>query len=251
MTFRMWSVFHFIFILSPFIFAFLVYFFTKKNSYEKNRKLGIILAVICVIILILRNLEIYLATGEINPEIIPFQICHFANFVLLFAFLKDNKVMFATAFCFNFPAAFLSIIFANSLENYQTIFTFRGMAYIFGHLLIVGVTIWALLVGFIKIKPKALKGSVLFVISLFILSIPINNLFNKLMPNHSSNYFYTMLPEEGSPLELMYNLGKEVIFLGLKINFIYVLLTIISGIIVYFSFYFLNKVINRKYKFGY
>src|SRR5690554_5755002 len=109
-----------------------------------------------------------------NPEILPLQICHFANFVLLIAFLRDSKPMFATAFCFNLPCAFLSIVFANSLENYSTILNFRGIAYIFGHMLIVGITIWALLVVFMKLTKKDLYKGIAFVFILFVLSVPIN-----------------------------------------------------------------------------
>lgn len=96
MTFKMWSLFHYLFILSPFIFSIILYYLTKFNSYRKNKMIGLILSIICIIILALRNIEIYVKSGEIDPEIIPFQICHFANFVLFFAFLKNNKAMFAS-----------------------------------------------------------------------------------------------------------------------------------------------------------
>lgn len=250
MTFKMWSAFHIIFILSPFIFAILMYYFTKKLSYEKNRKIGLILSIICIIILILRNIEIYIGVKSITPEIIPLQICHFANFVLLFAFLKDNKAMFATAFCFNLPCAIMSIIFANSLENYSTILTFRGAAYILGHMLIVGITIWALLIGFMRFTKRDVIKGLIFILGMFLLSLPINNLFNYLMPEHSSNYFYSLVPEGGTPLVTMYNLGKEITFLGMKMNLVYILLFLILGTVVYFGIYLLTKYLNDKFDFG-
>jgi len=250
MTFRMWSLFHIIFILSPFIFAAIMYYVTNKYNYQKNRKIGIILSIICIVILLLRNIEIFIKSGKINPEIIPFQICHFANFVLFFAFLKDNKMMFATAFCFNLPCAILSIIFANSLENYATILTFRGGAYILGHMLIVGLTIWGLLVGFMKFTKKDIINGMVFILFLFVLSIPINNIFNKLMPDGSANYFYTMKPEGGTPLELMYNLGKVIKVFGIEFNLVYIILFLILGSVVYFSIALLTKFLNNKFKFG-
>src|SRR5690606_19826764 len=164
-----------------------------------------------------------------TPELIPLQICHFANIVLLIAFLKDNKSMFATAFCFNLPCALLAIIFANSLENYANILTFRGLAYIFGHLLIVGITLWSLLIGFMKVTIKDAAKGLIFILSMFILSIPINNLFNYLMPDYSSNYFYSIKPEGGTPLVAMFKLGHEIIFLGMKMNLVYILLFLILG----------------------
>jgi hypothetical protein len=144
--------------LSPFIFAIIMYLFTKNLKAETNRKIGIILSIICIVLLLLRNIEIFIKSGyRIQPEIFPFQICHFANFILLFAFLFKNKTMYTIAFCFNLPFAFLSILFANSLENYQTIINFRGMAYIFGHLLIVGVGLWAYFVDLVQINLKSLS----------------------------------------------------------------------------------------------
>ena len=250
MKFEMWSAFHILFIFSPLIFVGILYYFTRKYDYEKNRKIGIILSVICIIILLLRNLEIFFAVDKITPEIIPFQICHFANFVLLIAFIKDNKAMFATAFCFNLPAALMSIIFANSLENYGTIINFRGAAYIFGHMLIVGITIWALLEGFMNFTKKDMGKGLLFILSLFLLSIPINNLFNDLMPDFISNYFYTIKPEGGTPLEAMYKLGKVISVLGVEFNLVYVLLDIVFGSVLYFGVYLLSNALNNKFEFG-
>jgi len=217
---------------------------------QKNKKIGLVLSIICIIILLLRNLEIYLNEEAITPEIIPFQICHFANFVLLFAFFKDNKTMFATALCFNLPCAILSIVFANSLENYATILNFRGIAYILGHMLIVGISIWALLAGFVRITKNDIKNGLIFILVLFILSIPINNIFNDLMPGFSSNYFYTLKPERGTPLEAMYNMGKEISILGMKFNLVYILLFLVLGSALYLGLSLAIKYFNDQYKFG-
>lgn len=233
----MWSTFHYLYILSPFIFAILLYFLTKYSKPETKRLVGIILSVICIILLLLRNIEIFVKNGyKADPEIFPFQICHFANFILLFAFLFKSKTMHTIAFCFNLPFAFLSILFANSLEHYQTVLTFRGIAYIFGHMLIVGVALWAYLADMIAIEKKTLIKGTIFLSALFVASVPLNNLFNYLMPAHSSNYFYSMLPEEGTPLELAYGWGKTVKVLGMKFNPIYLLVTLLFGLATYFLF---------------
>lgn len=249
MTFKMWSAFHIVFILSPFIFSILMYIYTRKYNYEKNRKIGIILSIICIVFLALRNIEIAINSDGFNPEILPLQICHFANFVLLIAFLRDSKPMFATAFCFNLPCAFLSIVFANSLENYSTILNFRGIAYIFGHMLIVGITIWALLVGFMNLTKKDLYKGISFVLILFVLSVPINNLLNDLLPQYTANYFYTIKPESGTPLEDMYNLGKVISVVGIEFNLVYIILDLILGSIVFLGFYLAVKGLNRKFDF--
>jgi len=223
-----------------------MYLFTKEKTIEEKKKIGLILSIICIIILLLRNIEIFLQSKKIEPEIIPFQICHFANFILLFAFLKQSKTMFLIAFCFNLPAAFLSIVFANSLENYPTLFTFRALAYLFGHMLIVGIAIWAFMVKFVKVEKKAIINSTVFIITLFFLSIPINNIFNIIMPEFEANYFYTLVPEAGTPLELFYTLGREITFLGLNFNPIYILLTMLIGFSVFFSMILLAFFLNKR-----
>lgn len=237
MKFYMWSFGHILFILSPFIMAAVLYFLTKKASPKTNRLVGIILSVIAVLLLIARNLEIFVKSGyKIQPEIIPFQICHFANFILLFSFVLNNKTLSTVAFCFNLPFAMLSIIFADSLENYQTILTWRGMAYIFGHMLIVSITLWALLTDQIKITKKSFINSIIMIVCLFVFSVPINNLFNKLMPDFTSNYFYSLEPEGGTPLELYYNWGKEMVIFGLKVNLLYIFLSALLGVVILYVF---------------
>jgi len=55
MTFTMWSVEHYLFILSPFVIAVILMILTKKNNYDENRKLGVILSLVAILILVLRN----------------------------------------------------------------------------------------------------------------------------------------------------------------------------------------------------
>jgi len=105
--------------------------------------------------LIARNIEIFIVDGyKFSGELLPLQICHFANFILLYAFLKRDQSFFALAFCLNLPAALLSIVYANSLTNYETMCSIRAQAYLWGHMLIVGITFWAYLVNIIKIDRK-------------------------------------------------------------------------------------------------
>ena len=248
MTFQMWSWFHYLFIASPFIFAILLFFVFKKKTYEEKRKIGVILSIIAIIILILRNIEIYVKSGYIpNEELIPLQICHFANFVLLFAFLKDNKVLFALAFCLNLPAAMMSIIFANGLENYSTLLNFRGMAYLWGHMLIVAMTLWAVASGFVKITKKTLGQTMVLMVILYIVGLVINNIFNTLFGFHA-NYFYTLKPENGTPLELFFNWGKMYVIGWFKVNPIYMILTSLLGGIIVFGFYGLYKAVEPTIK---
>lgn len=244
MKFQMWSMLHILFIFSPIILLFLLLFLSKNKSFEKKRKIGIITSILAIIILLMRNIEI-LITSQNIAEIIPLQICHFANFVLLFAFLKNNKSLFAMAFCLNLPAAMMSIIFANSLENYETLFTFRGFAYIFGHMIIVGLTLWAFISGFIYINKKIFRDTLILILALYVVNIFINNIFNLI--KIESNYFYIMLPEKGTPLETFYNIGSPVYFIGFKFHFIYYFLTGLLAITIISIFYYIYYLCNKKF----
>lgn len=246
--FKMWGTLHIIFIISPFIFTILFHFLSRNLNFKQKRKVGILLSSIAILLLLLRNIEIFvLGNYKFDPEIIPFQICHFANFVLFFAFLYNNKVLFTLSFCLNLPAAFLSIIFADSLTNYVTLISFRAQAYLWGHMLIVSITLWALFNDFIKIKT--LIKTLNLTIILFIVSVPVNNIIY-LLSNKPANYFYSLEPEEGTPLELFYSLGKNIKFLKMEFNPVYLLLLMIVGILVVFLFLIIYVLINKILKKG-
>jgi len=86
---------------------------------------------------------------------------------------------------------------------------------------------------------------------LYIGAIFVNNLLSLI--NINSNYFYTLRPENGTPLEIFFNLGKTYSFGFFEINFIYLILTSLLGVFVvivfyllYFSFYRLKN--SKKVK---
>lgn len=247
MTFEMWSIGHYLFMVSPFILTILLYLLTKKASFKTKQRLGIILSVLAVILLILRNIEIYVTHGRVfEYELLPLQICHFANFVLLYAFMTDSKAFFGLATLFNLPAALMSIIFANSLENYSNILTFRGVAYIAGHILIVVITLWAFLSGFVRLNKQTLKQTLLIVMVLYMLGLIINNVM-LLTTGVASNYFYATRPESGTPLEIFFNLGKEYHIAGYFIvNPIYLILTALLGFAIISILYVLLKLVEPK-----
>lgn len=99
-------------------------------------------------------------------------------------------------------------------------------------MLIVGITVYALLFGFIRIDRKTLLKTGCITLGLFVGSIFVNNLFNLWMPDYFSNYFYTLRPEKGTPLELFYNWGKPVQLGFFVFNPVYLLCSAITGIAV-------------------
>jgi uncharacterized membrane protein YwaF len=238
MTFTMWSLGHYLFLLSPFVGIILLYQLTKSNDPEKNRRIGLILSMIAVVILLLRNIEIFVSNGyAFDIELIPLQVCHFANIVLLLAFLTKKQSLYNFALILNLPAAFVSILFANSLANYSTILTFRGFAYIFGHFLLVVIPVWAYMIGFIKLNKKTLIETFKIVSILYLASIFVNNLMYLLFGQYA-NYFYTLKPENGTPLEMFYNWGQTVILSnGFKFNILYLILTALFGLVIMIVLY--------------
>lgn len=246
MTFTMWSLGHYLFLITPFVGIILLYQLTKSYDQKKNRRIGLILSIVAVMILILRNIEIFVYSGyAFDVEILPLQVCHFANIVLLLAFLSKKQSLFNFALLLNLPAAFVSILFANSLANYSTILTFRGFAYIFGHILLVVIPVWAYMVGFIKLNKKTLIETIKIVSILYLVSIMINNVIYLLFGQYA-NYFYTLKPENGTPLEMFYDLGQTVVLSnGFKFNILYLILTGLFGLVImivlYTGFYLHQK----------
>lgn len=160
---------------------------------------------------------------------------------MLFAFIFNNKTLFALSFCLNLPAAFTSIVFANSLENYNTLLTFRGMAYLWGHLLIVSIVLWSYFIGFVKIDKKTFLKTVITMAVLYLSAHLINNLLR--LTGLTPNYFYTIIPEDGTPLEWFYNLGQDYQLGSFVINPIYLLMSMFFGLVVVIIFYFIYKVL--------
>ena len=223
MTFTMWSFGHYMFLLSPFVFTYLLHKVTVNLTQEQKREVGIYLSVVVVGLLISRNVSIFISSDyQFNFELIPFQVCHFANIVLLYSFWKRSDVAFTLAFCLNLIAAFLSILFADGLEAYANILSVKGVAYIVGHMLIVVITAWAFLNDFIFIKIKTLYKTIIVVEIMIISSVIINNIMYQINGIYS-NYFYTVVPAHGTPLEWWFNVGKDYAYGDFRINYIYIL----------------------------
>ncbi len=223
--------------IGPFLFTVLLYFIYRNKDKKSQRKIGLILSLIAVGLLIARNIEIFVTHNYVfDYELVPLQICHFANFVLLYAFYKKSDTAFGLAFLFNLPLAFLSLLFADGLENYTTIINFRGQAYIWGHMLIVIITLYAYVVGFFKINIKNYFQVAFITTILYTLSVVVNNLF-RIFLGENSNYFYADRPESGTPLDFFYNLGQITYIGDFQVNFTYIISLLFVGYIVIFLVY--------------
>lgn len=248
MKFYLWSPLHIFMIISPFVFAYILHVLSKHKTIEEKRLIGVKLSVVAVLILVARNIELFMIKDyQFDIELVPYQVCHIANFILLYAYLKKSDLAFGIAFLFNMIFAFCSLVFANGLANYSSIINVRGQAYIWGHMMIVILSLYAYLEGFVKVTwRKLFKINIIFTV-LFLLSVLINNLF-RIFGEEASNYYYTHHPERGTPLEIIWDLGEVKTIGVFEVNIIYVLLLGLFGLLIVFSMYLVTIEWPKKIK---
>ena len=245
MKFEMWSIWHFVYMISPFIVFLLLYLVTCKKSEKVKNITGIILGAVSLLILIVRNVDIYLRNG-MDLEVIPLQVCHVGSIVTGLALMLRKRWLLITAFCFNMIPAFLAMIFANSLENYSELLRIRPQTYIWGHIFIVVCSLY----GVFIYKPKATKKDLIYslstIFSILIVAIVCNSAL-RLIPEWEPNYFY-LYNYKGTPLKFLYNAFPVTNWGWFSINFLYVIILVLVFIVVYFALLYLTKLIAKKLK---
>ena len=92
MDFQLWSIWHFLYMLSPFIIFTIIYLSIKNRSDKTKYIVGGILGITSIFILIIRNIDIYARSG-LDLEIIPLQVCHIGSIVAGLALLSKNKTL--------------------------------------------------------------------------------------------------------------------------------------------------------------
>ena len=203
MRFELWSIWHFIYILSPFIILGALYYLLKNKSEKTKYIVGIIIGVISLSIITIRNIDI-IARNGFDPQAIPLQVCHFGNIMVFLALVFKNKTIAAIAFCLNMPFAFSSLIEASSLANYSTILSIRAQAYIWGHLFIVVGAVYPVILSTIRFKLKHVFKAMLVVGIMFIVAMLMNILLNGIGYT-SINYFYAF-NSDGVPFQMFEHL---------------------------------------------
>ena len=127
-----------------------------RNKSDKAKNIvGYVLGGISLFIIIIRNIDIYLRSGW-DLEVIPLQVCHIGSIVAGLALIIKKKWLISTSFCFNLIPAFLAMVFADSLANYDTLLKIRPQTYIWGHIFIIVCALYGLLVFLPKLKKKDL-----------------------------------------------------------------------------------------------
>ncbi len=245
MKFTLWSVWHILYILSPFVLFSVIYLCTRKASEKTKRIVGIVMGALSLVVIIARNVDIYVREG-MGVEVIPFQVCHIGSIIVGLALIFKKKWLLLTAFCFNMMPGFLSIVFADSLVNYATLWAIRPQAYIWGHLLIVVGALYGIFVYKSDFNRKDLIYSLGFVVIMLVVAVFSNNAF-RLWFGWTPNYFY-IYHYDGTPLAFLYNATPTSVYGWFSINWLYTLTLIAVFGLVYAGLYFLAKAINIKNK---
>lgn len=242
MKFEMWSLLHILYLLSPFI-IFMIFFLLVRNKSEKTKYIiGIIIGIISILIILIRNIDIYIRNGW-DLEVIPLQVCHIGSIIVGLSLILKKKWLILVSFCFNMLPAILAMVFADGLANYDTILKIRPQTYIWGHIFIVVGALYGIFVYKNIFTKKDLCYSLIFVSICLITAILCNNLF-RLCFNWKPNYFY-LFNYKGTPLKFLYNIIPTSIYGWFEINWLYTLTLIFVFLIVYILLYFLAKKLSK------
>ena len=242
MQFTMWSIWHILYMLSPFVIFYILYVLSKKWSDKTKNIVGYVMGGISIAILVVRNIDIFVRTGW-DLEIIPLQVCHIGSLVAGLALIFKKKWLLLTTFCFNMIPAFLAMVFADSLVNYDTLWKIRPQTYVWGHIFIVVCALYGIFIYRPKFEKKDLYQSIAFVGGMSVVAILCNSLFRTWF-SWEPNYFY-LFNYKGTPLKFLYEVFPASVYGWFEINWFYVLTLLAVFVAVFIGMYFLSKWIVR------
>ena len=246
--FEFGSWWHGLYIIAPIIITLILYFLLRKRSYTTRYIIGVIIGIASLGVLIMRNVDIYMHNG-FDPEIIPLQVCHFGNIMVFLALVFKSKTATAVSFSLNMIWAFVSHIEAQSLSHYNDVFSIRAQAYIWGHMLIVIGSLYAVLLKIVRIKWKDFGFGCIVIIALLIPSIIMNSYFNDFRAgefNHI-NYFY-IYDSEGVPFEFLYGIVDRSKYGWFTIDWVYTAGVFGIGLAIMFFIYSFHHLVYIKDK---
>jgi uncharacterized membrane protein YwaF len=240
MKFQLWSFWHFLYILSSFIIFLPLFFLVRKRSEKTKNITGIVMGAISIFILVLRNVDIFIANGW-DLEVIPLQVCHIGSIIAGLALITKKKWVLLTAFCFNLLPAILAMVFADALANYETILRIRPQTYIWGHILIVVCALYGLFIYKPHFEKRDLIFAIIFVAIMAVVAIICNSAFRTLL-SWQPNYFY-LYDYTGTPLKFLYNVLPSASYGWFTINWFYTIVLFTFFVGVFILLYFVSKLI--------
>ena len=242
MTFELWSIQHILYMLSPALIFASIYYGVRKASDKTKYIVGAVLGALSVLILIVRNVDIFARVGW-DLEVIPLQVCHIGSVIAGLALITKRKWMIATAFCFNIMPAFLAMVFADSLTNYDTLWKIRPQTYVWGHILIIVCALYGMFVFLPKLEKKDLIHSITFVGSASIVAIICNSAFRATL-GWEPNYFY-LYDYSGTPLKFLYNALPTSTYGWFSINWFYTLTLFAVFVALFIGLFILARVLVK------
>lgn len=243
MKFEMWSIWHFLYITSPFVIFLIIYLLSKKKNDKTKNIIGYVLGAISLFIIVIRNIDIYLRSGW-GTEVIPLQVCHIGSIIAGLSLILKKKWLIATVVCFNMIPAFLAMVFADSLANYDTLLAIRPQTYVWGHIFIIIGALYGLLVYLPEFTRNDLLSSLIFVSIMCITAILCNSIFRTVL-NWEPNYFY-LFNYKGTPLKFLYSIFPSSNYGWFEINWFYVLILILFFTIVFVILFYISKIVVKK-----
>ncbi len=243
MNFDLWSIWHILYILSPFLIFAGIYFLTRKSTAKAKDILGYVLGGISVFILALRNVDIFIRNGW-DLEVVPLQVCHIGSLVSGLALIFKKKWLILTSFCFHLIPALLAMVFADALVNYDTLWKIRPQTYVWGHIFIIVCALYGVFIHKPKFTKKDLYNSLMFVGGMAVMAIVCNSLFREAL-GWEPNYFY-LFNYNGTPLKFLYNAFPSSVYGWFEINWFYVLVLLSVFIGVFVGLYFAAKYLIDK-----
>ena len=245
MVFEMWTWYHYLYILSPFFIIAALWALLKNKSEKTKYIVGAVIGIVSLAIIVTRNIDIYVR-GGFSHEIIPLQVCHFGKLLVFNALVFRSKIATSIVWTVNLVPAFISLIDAEALANYSTIWAIRPQAYIWGHLFIVIGALYPIILKTIKFGKKDFYKGLLVILGLFATAFVANPLLRNVF-GYNANYFY-VYNSSGVPFSSIYNLGSMVSLGWFEFNPIYVGFLILLGVSVIFGMYALSRLITRPSK---
>ena len=243
MTFTLWSIEHFLYLVSPFILFAIIYLLIKNRSDKTKYIVGAVMGAISILILIVRNIDIFIENGW-DYEIIPLQVCHIGSIVSGLALITKKKSLIITAFCFNLIPAFLAMVFADSLANYDTLLKIRPQTYVWGHIFIIVCALYGVIVFKPKCNRKDLFTSLIIIACIAVVAVICNSAFRATL-DWEPNYFY-LFDYSGTPLKFLYSVLPTTTWGWFTINWFYTLSLFAFFVGVFIGLFFLVRLFVQK-----
>lgn len=244
MKFQMWSIWHILMIVGPFILTAIIYYLVKNKSQKVKDITGIILGSVSILILVIRNIDITINYTDYF-EVIPFQVCHLGNIIAGLALILKKRWLLTTSFCFHLIPAYCAIVFAGALsKDFDTIWMIRPQTYIWGHIIIVVCALYGMLIYQPKIEKKDITTSVIYIAIALVNGAIFNSVFRALF-NWDPNYFF-MYNADYTPFGFIYNAFSMSHYGWFSINWFYALVICILFAIDFILMYYLFKLLTKK-----